>query len=478
MSVKYLDLLVSLGLVVSLSALAQPGREKPARREPAPLTGQRTDGYRGIWFTLGQRLPYGDKYSGGLGTYTANHVPMAIYAPKVEKTFFTYGGTLPGQRHLLIMASYYDHRRNEVPRPVIVHDKVTVNDPHDNGSICLDERGHIWIFVSGRGRARPGFKYRSKQAYDISEFELISTEELTYPQPWSLPGQGFLHLFTKYTAGRELYWETSAEGVAWSEDHKLAGLEGHYQTSRAFGNKVATFFNRHPGHSVDKRTDLYYLQTTDFGRTWTTADGTQVSVPLRENDNPARVVDYSARGRMMYTMDVNFDRLGNPVLLYIVCADFKPGPEAGPREWTVAHWTGTRWTTNIVCRSEHNYDVGGLYIKGKEWMVYGPTERGPQRWGAGGEVAIWTSRDEGRTWKRKRQVTSGSEFNHTYVRRPVEARDPFFAFWADGNPDQLSISRLYFGDSKGRCWQLPYDMPGETARPRAMKFPARPVARQ
>ncbi|HWI59696.1 MAG TPA: hypothetical protein VNZ22_20885, partial [Bacillota bacterium] len=38
------------------------------------------DGYRGIWFTLGQPSEYGDKYSGGLGTYTANHIPLAIYA--------------------------------------------------------------------------------------------------------------------------------------------------------------------------------------------------------------------------------------------------------------------------------------------------------------------------------------------------------------------------------------------------------------
>ena len=30
------------------------------------------DGYKGIWFTLGQFSEYGDKYSGGLGTYTAD----------------------------------------------------------------------------------------------------------------------------------------------------------------------------------------------------------------------------------------------------------------------------------------------------------------------------------------------------------------------------------------------------------------------
>ncbi|MBA4149663.1 MAG: BNR-4 repeat-containing protein [Verrucomicrobia bacterium] len=458
-------------LLCSLLALSTPAFAQPkatTTEKPEPLTGQTTDGYRGIWFTLGQKLPYGDKYSGGLGTYTANHVPMAVYAPKVNKTFFTYGGTVEGKRHLLIMAGYYDHKKNEVPRPTIVHDKVTVNDPHDNGSIAIDEKGHVWIFVSGRGRTRPGFKYRSVKPYDVSEFQFISEEEMTYPQPWPIKGEGFLHLFTKYTAGRELYWETSKDGVTWSEDQKLAGLRGHYQTSGAHGKKVATFFNRHPGGSVDKRTDLYYLQTTDMGKTWTTADGTPVEVPLTNDSNPALVFSYSSQGQMMYGMDLNFDKRGNPILLYIVSGDFKPGPDAGPREWTVAHWNGKQWNTNIVTRSEHNYDVGSIYVKGNEWTVYGPSERGPQRWGTGGEVAIWTSRDEGKTWKKKAQVTQDSEFNHTYVRRPVQAKDPFFAYWADGDADKVSVSRLYFGDSKGRYWQLPYDMKGEFAKPIAL----------
>src|SRR5690554_2016171 len=50
------------------------------------------DGYRGIWFRLNQHFEYGPKYSGGLGTYTANHIPLAIYAEEVDKTFFVYGG--------------------------------------------------------------------------------------------------------------------------------------------------------------------------------------------------------------------------------------------------------------------------------------------------------------------------------------------------------------------------------------------------
>ena len=78
----------------------------------ASAQNAKADGYKGIWFTLGQFSEYGDKYSGGLGTYTANHIPIAIYSPEVKKTFFVYGGTTAkDQRHLLIMISYFDHMK-------------------------------------------------------------------------------------------------------------------------------------------------------------------------------------------------------------------------------------------------------------------------------------------------------------------------------------------------------------------------------
>ncbi|MFA5818829.1 MAG: hypothetical protein WC854_06070 [Bacteroidales bacterium] len=92
----------------------------------------RADGYKGIWFTLGQFSEYGDKYSGGLGTYTDDHIPIAIYSPEVRKTFFVYGGTTKAEeRHLLIMISYYDHKTHKVLKPVIVYDKMGVDDPHE-----------------------------------------------------------------------------------------------------------------------------------------------------------------------------------------------------------------------------------------------------------------------------------------------------------------------------------------------------------
>ena len=99
---------------------------------------------------------YGDEYSGGLRLcFSHTLIPMAVYAPKVDKTFFVYGGTTgPEDRYLLAMASYYDHKRHRVPRPTIVRDQRGINDPHDNPSLTIDDAGHMWVFFAGRGRGR------------------------------------------------------------------------------------------------------------------------------------------------------------------------------------------------------------------------------------------------------------------------------------------------------------------------------------
>ena len=450
-------------VIPPVTALSQVN---PADAKPAPP--DYCDGYRGIWFTLGQRSEYGDKYSGGLGTYTANHIPVAIYSAAVDRTFFVYGGTIKGRRHLLIMASYYDHKTGLVPQPTVVLDKGGVDDPHDNAALSVDDRGYVWVFVSGRGRGRPGWKFRSRQPFSVAEFQFVRQDEMTYPQPRYLPGFGFFNLFTKYTKGRELYWETSTNGIDWSAHQKLAGIGGHYQVSdvRADG-LVASFFNRHPGGNVDKRTDLYYVQTTNFGVTWTTAAGIPLTLPLSTTNNPARVIDYASRGELMYTCDLNFDAEGHPVLLYLVSRHHQAGPRGEPRTWTIARWDGHEWITSAVCRSDHNYDMGSLYIRPDRWLIIGPTQKGPQPWQTGGEMALWSSKDLGKTWTMTRQITANSVFNHSYARRPLNARDPFFAFWADGDPTRETPSRLYFGDAEGkRVWQLPYDMDSTNAVPR------------
>ena len=105
-------------------------------------------------------------------------------------------------------------------------------------------------------------------------------------------------------------------------------------------------------------------------------------------------------------------------------------------------------------------------MEGAVWRVVVPSEVGPQALGVGGEVAIWRSEDSGKNWELERKVTQGSELNHSYVRRPVNAHPDFYAFWCDGNPDTFSESRLYFMNKAGTVVKrLPYRMDGERVKP-------------
>ncbi len=52
----------------------------------------------------------------------------------------------------------------------------------------------------------------------------------------------------------------------------------------------------------------------------------------------------------------------------------------------------------------------------------------------------------------------------------MNAHPDFYAFWADGNPDEFSQSMLYFANQAGdKVWQLPYDMDRDFAEPMLLK---------
>ncbi|SOE19688.1 BNR repeat-containing family member [Spirosomataceae bacterium TFI 002] len=443
------------------------------------LNNEKIDGYKGIWFELGQKYEFGDKYSGGLGTYTAKHVPLAVYSKTVDKTFFVYGGTSNGEkRHLLAMIGEYNHKTQKVSKPTVVYDKETVNDPHDNPSLLINDDGYLFVFVSGRGKTRPGIKLKSTKPYSIEKFDILGEEEFTYPQIHKT-SQGMFHFFTKYSGTRELYYETSTDGITWTEDQKLAGITedyptkaGHYQTSNVYNNGeiIGTFFNRHIDGNPDSRTDLYYLETKDFGKTWQNINGSKSILPLTKKDIKERVINYRAKGKNVYMKDMAYDQEGRPVVLYITSNGHEPGPANTPYEWRLTKWNGSEWETTIVCESDHNYDMGSLYIENDIWRIIGPTEKGPQDWGAGGEIAEWISKDQGKNWSKLKIITKNSTLNNSYVRRPVNAQAPFNYMWASGDSHQFSKSELYFGDFDGNVWKLPYEMSKKQQKPVKVKF--------
>jgi len=437
------------------------------------LYGQnlRADGYKSLWAKSGPPLEYGYKYSGGMGTFSSQHKPLAIYSPVAGKTYFVYSGTSSaGESHLQIMVSYFDHKTKKVPRPVIVYDKMGVNDPQDNATISIDSQGYIWIFISGRARTRPGLIFKSSLPYSIETFDRVMEGEMVFPQPWWMRDSCFFLMHTKVTRGREIYWTSSLDGKTWMPSQKLAGMGGHHQVTNTFGNRLSSVFSYFPGGNLDMRTNLYYVHTEDFGRTWKTIDNKVLTTPITDIHSEAMVRDYESEKKLVYIKDLNFDSEGNPIILLLTTHDFRPGPSGDPREWVVVHWREGKWNFIKVCESLHNYDMGSLFVEGNEWRLIAPTQPGPQKNRTGGEIVVWTSRDDGATWSKTKALTSNSKWNNSYVRRPVNAQKEFYAFWTDGNPEAISESRIYFTNKEcSKVWVLPYEMQKEFQKPERIK---------
>jgi hypothetical protein len=343
------------------------------------------------------------------------------------------------------------------------------DDAHENPTLQIDDSGHLWVFCSTHGPANNSYIFRSIAPYSIDDFEQITRTNFSYSQPRYVPGQGFLFLHTRYKEGRRLlHWMTSKDGREWSSPAPLATVEwGHYQISNRYGGRVCTAFNYHPTEGgLNARTNLYYLETSDMGKTWRNAAGEAITIPIVDKHNDAMVFDYEADHHLVYLKDINFDDAGRPVILYLTSGHFAPGLASGAREWFTVHWLGDRWERRAFTTSDHNYDFGSLNVENGLWRIIAPTEAGPQPYGTGGEMMMWTSRDEGATWIKDKQLTRNSKFNHTYARRPVDANPQFYALWADGNPLERSESKLYFTDREGsHVWQLPTQMDAELATP-------------
>jgi len=218
-------------------------------------------------------------------------------------------------------------------------------------------------------------------------------------------------------------------------------------------------------HGLNFRTNLYYLETPDMGQTWQTAGGEKLSLPLKEVQNPALVHDYCSDSLLVYLKDLQFDEEGNPVLLYITSPGYVSGPENDPRTWTLAHWNGTDWRISEITTSDNNYDAGELILYPDRWILIAPTETGPQPYNPGGELALWETHNKDENWEKTGQITVGSEYNHTYVRRVLDAHPDFLALWADGHGRQPSNSRLYFINQHDEVYRLPFRMGQDFEKP-------------
>ena len=430
----------------------------------------RNTGYRGIWFTLGQKTRIRRQIlrrAGHLHGQPRAHGHLREGGRQdVLRLRRRQAGQAPPAGHGLLLRSRA--RAWCRGRPSSTTSRAS-NDPHDNPSLCIDPQGLYWVFVERPGASAAGLHLPQHASPTAStQFELICEREITYPQPRWIEGQGFLHLFTKYTQRPRTLLEHQPR-----RQDLDAGPEvrRHRAGITRPATSAATACSPPSTCTPAATSTSEPISTSSRPTTWAalgeTSAGERSKCRLVEPDEPrpgARLPGREAAGLHPRPGPRSPRPAGDP--LHHRPPVSSPARKAIRAGGPLRIGRATAGSIAEVTRANHNYSTGSLYIEDGQWRIIGPTERGPQPIGAGGEVAIWASTDEGKTWAKERDVTRDSPMNHNYVRRPVNAHPDFYAFWADGNPDKFSPSRLYFTNRAGdKVWQLPYDMQSDFARP-------------
>ncbi|MEO1448628.1 MAG: BNR-4 repeat-containing protein, partial [Bacteroidota bacterium] len=457
----YLEALLKLQRIESQKQARKITLNQPAKR------------YQGIWYGIGEtRDQFAYKYSGGLGTYPAKHRPMLCYSAQANQTYFTYGASVADDKTALFHGiGSFNHTTGKLSRPTLILNKET-NDAHDNPVIAMDSSGYIWVFSTSHGSERPSYIHKSTRPFATKTFELVEAttewngqtypfDNFSYAQVWNRKKEGFLMFSTRYSfpTNRTIGYQTSASGLHWSRFQPIAAFgEGHYQISGFHDQTFMTVFNYHPrgtpaGTGINRRTNLYYLETPDDGQTWRTVAGDKVALPLVDKENAALIHDYASEGKNVYLKDIRTDSAGNPIILYLTSKGAFPGPDFAPYVWHTAAWNGRGWEVRLAFESDHNYDMGSLFVYPDKWQVLAPTKMGKEAYAVGGEIVSWESRDRGRSWQAVQEMTRGSAANHSYVRRGTTYHPDFKAIWFDGKARTLSGSRLYYCNEKGNVFK-------------------------
>ena len=200
--------------------------------------------------------PTGDeyryKYSGGLGTYPQQHVPIAIYSAAANKTFFCYGGADRQAERAAAHGLLLRPRHRQVPRPRSCWSSRPTTPTRTRR--CRSTTRATSGSSPTRTARRTLVHLPQRDAVLDRRVRAGRADQLLL-QPAVVRARPGLsvsaHALRKRPAAAA--WMTSPDGREWSEPQPLAqSRKGHYQISNRHGERVATAFNYHPDRRAQR----------------------------------------------------------------------------------------------------------------------------------------------------------------------------------------------------------------------------------
>lgn len=315
-------------------------------------------------------------------------------------------------------------------------------DDHDNAAILIRPDGRI-LAMYGKHNDTSGFRYRiSTNAEDITAWgsEVVRSSGITLPvsysNPFYLSQSGKIYCFFRSGAGGvgTNPWgmvESSDYGATWSNPQfNFLTNTGARPYPKWVSNGVDRIdimtTNCHPNEGVSSIYHFYGKLDGSNVIQYYKTDGTLIGTSVTVSD---LTLIYDGTTKEAWVWDITYGSDGNPRVVFV---KFESTTD---QRFMFSRWTGSAWTTPVEITSggqylysgEQNYSGGICFDSKRPDTVYLSKQVGSY-W----EIQHWRTADDGATWAKQRDITTGSTVKNCRPYSPRNHNGDLPVIWWSG----------------------------------------------
>lgn len=370
----------------------------------------------------GEMSPYFTDNAFGAGVGTTMH-PVGEYCKGT--TYVAFQGAKEDS-----FVAAYNHKTKKWIGPFKAGVSVLGKDPnvkidnHGKPALIIDGEGYIHVIFGGHGglpihgtnplgntHGGKMIHVVSKKPLDITSWEVLDNIPAfgTYNQLVKMDN-GDIYLFYRHGAHRSNWVYQKSTDNARTFAAPVSILKTKRRTDgpaedawygwfeKGPNNQIICCFNYHHckdenvGHDGERHNGYYMSMNTKNGM-WTNVEGKKLNTPLTKEDADAYALVVDTKDKWTVRGTAALDHEGNPHIT-ITQGEHMGLRHGGPKNIHHYKWTGKKWTEG---NAKLPIATGDFLMNSKNKIKLLLASNNAERTG---EVAWWTSKDDGETFKK------------------------------------------------------------------------------
>lgn len=241
--------------------------------------------------------------------------------------------------------------------------KGNVRDAHNDISIMIDGDGWLHVAFDHHGNALRYCRSVAPETLTLGPLEAMTGEDekdVTYPEFYRLSGGDLLFAYRSGASGRGNLvlnrYETTAK--RWSRVQSIL-IDGENKRNAYWQMTVDRQGTLHLSWVwretwlVETNHDLCYARSTDGGKSWTHADGTPYTLPIKK-DNAEYAWRINQKSELINQTSMATDAKGNPYI-----ATYWRDPDTQVPQYRVVWHDGKQWHCSQVSDRKTPFSLSG-----------------------------------------------------------------------------------------------------------------------